>query len=205
MFTVTEIYRSDFRIKGSKFLGYLCPAVSQPDVEKSLEAIKNEHPAATHHCYAYIINPNEPEEFANDDGEPGGTAGLPILNTLRSYNLMNALFISVRYYGGTKLGKAGLIEAYAASAKEAVEIANLKKVTLIQTYRFNYNYNLQSYIDKLKNSFTLIELESKYMASITLKLGCNTSDAADFENAVKSFRHLLNDFSIEEKTFHTTD
>lgn len=205
MFTVTEIYRSDYRVKGSKFLGFLCPANSQSDVEKTLDAVKNEHPTATHHCYAYIINPNQPEEFANDDGEPGGTAGLPILNTLRSFNLMNVLFISVRYYGGTKLGKAGLIEAYSASTKEAVEAANHKKVYPIQTYQFNYDYNLQNFIDKLKNSFTLIELKAKYMATITLKLGCITSDAANFENAVKPFRHLLNDFSIEEKTFYTAD
>ncbi len=205
MFTVTEIYRSDYRVKGSKFLGFLCPVSTQTDVEKSLEGVKNEHPTATHHCYAYIINPNEPEEFANDDGEPGGTAGLPILNTLRSFNLVNVLFISVRYYGGTKLGKAGLIEAYGTNAKEAIDPANLKKVELIQTYRFNYDYQLQSYIDKLKSSFTLIELEADYMATITLKIGCKTSDASNFENAVIPFRHLLNEFSIEEKTFYTVD
>ncbi|MCC5942533.1 MAG: YigZ family protein [Balneolaceae bacterium] len=202
MFTVTEIFRSDHRVKGSKFLGFLSPAANLPEAERVLELVKNEHPSATHHCYAYILNPGEPVEFANDDGEPNGTAGLPILNIIRSYEFINVLLIVVRYYGGTKLGKAGLIDAYGTCAKEAAETANLKRIKPVQIYTINYAYNDQSYIDKLKNSFSLIEFEAEYLETVTLSIGCNLEDAAKFEKAVQKFRHLLNEFKIEGKSFH---
>lgn len=106
--------------KGSKFIGYAFPVCSENDVKGKLDIIRNEHPKATHHCYAYRLGKNGDLYRANDDGEPSGSAGLPIYNQLLSNDITDILVIVVRYYGGTKLGVAGLIKAYRETAKEVL-------------------------------------------------------------------------------------
>lgn len=202
MHTVTATYKSDYRVKGSKFLGYLAPANSREEAELALEKVRNEHKTATHHCYAFRINPSEPQEFDQDDGEPRGTAGLPILNAMRSAELMNAIVISVRYYGGTKLGKAGLIEAYGRSATLAIENASLKKILSINTYRIVYEYTNQSIIEKFKNDFTLIELESDYKQRVSLTFGIPAKDNKRFSEAINKQKHLFTEAEVLEDSYH---
>jgi uncharacterized YigZ family protein len=200
--TVTKIFTSDYRIKGSKFLGYLCPAGSRQEAEAALEKIREEHPTATHHCYAFRINPSEPEEFDQDDGEPRGTAGMPILNALRSAELINTVCVSVRYYGGTKLGKSGLIDAYGESARLCVEKADLKTVIPVIRYRFVYDYTHQGIIDKLKNDFPLVEFNSVYLEKVELDLGCPRELHKRFKGALKPSLHLLEEAEETGPDFH---
>ena len=101
--------------KGSKFLGFAYPVNDEKELKKSLDALKAEHPKATHHCYAYRLGLNGENYRANDDGEPSGSAGLPIYNQLLANELTNILLVVVRYYGGTKLGVSGLVKAYKLS------------------------------------------------------------------------------------------
>lgn len=202
MKTVISTFSSDYRIKGSKFFGYLYPATTTKQAEDHLDFVKTEHPTATHHCYAYLLNPNEPVEFCSDDGEPGGTAGLPILNTLKSSHLMNVIMISVRYYGGTKLGKAGLIDAYQTSAQKSIESATLKTLVPIKTYQVEYDYSRQSLIEKWKNTFPWIELESSYLETVVLQVGCPKKESKSFEKAVQSKKHQLIDFELLGESFH---
>jgi uncharacterized YigZ family protein len=189
--TVTETYTSDYRTRGSKFIGYLHPAAAATDAEKFLIRVRDEHPSATHHCCAWRITPAQPTEFEQDDGEPKGTAGLPLLNAMRSADLINAVLVSVRYYGGTKLGKPGLIEAYGASAGLCIEKARLRKIIPVETWLLRYDYPLQSLIDKLRNDFPLIELESGYLEDVTLKLACPADVNERFTGALKSIEHRL--------------
>jgi len=147
-YSITAPYEADYRIKGSKFLSYLFPCEGQVSAEKHLGDIKSLHPAATHHCYAYRFGPGNCTESSQDDGEPAGTAGLPILNEMKSNQLMNAICIVVRYYGGSKLGKSGLIDAYSAAARMAIENASLKKITPTTVYKICYPYGQQPLIDK---------------------------------------------------------
>ncbi len=202
MDTVTKTWHSDYRVKGSKFLGYLAPATTLDEAEQFLNNIKAEHPTATHHCYAYRINPNEPDEFASDDGEPGGTAGLPILNSAKAYNLINIVLIVVRYYGGTKLGKAGLIETYGHTAELTIKQAKLYKILPVKTFKIVYDYPHQGLIDKLKHDFTWIELDSSYLEKVTLKCGCPVSEANRFLAALKKSAHLFDDIDVTGETFH---
>ena len=101
-----------FTDKGSKFIAYAFPIETPADFKKHLEEIKKEHPKATHHCFAYRLGQNKDQFRANDDGEPSGTAGRPILGQIDSLGLTNVLIIVVRYFGGTLLGVPGLIHAY---------------------------------------------------------------------------------------------
>lgn len=105
-------------IKKSKFVAYLFELESQVDIESNLKMLKKEHKKATHICYAYIYNKECNLVKANDDGEPSGTAGRPILNVLEKKNLKNVMVCVVRYFGGIKLGAGGLVRAYTKSASE---------------------------------------------------------------------------------------
>ncbi len=202
MDTVTNTWQSDYRIKGSKFLGYIAPADDKKDAEQVLGTIKFEHPTATHHCYAYRINPHRPEEFASDDGEPGGTAGLPILNAAKAHDLMNIILIVVRYYGGTKLGKSGLIDAYGHTAELTIKQAELHQILPIKTFRIVYDYQHQGIIDKMKNDFTWIELNSTYLEKVTIECGCPVSEATRFLAEVKKSEHLFDEAEANGETFH---
>lgn len=148
-------------------------------LEDNLEFIRSEHPNATHHCYAYRLNPADTVEFSADNGEPSGTAGVPILNVLRSRNLINVVCVAVRYYGGTKLGKSGLADAYSHTADLVADASKMKQVLPVERYRITYNYEYQSIINSLKHAFDLIEIESVYLekVSLTFAVPANQSDA----------------------------
>lgn len=118
-FNITSPSEGYFEDKGSKFISYASPCYSDGDLRESLLKIKELHPKATHHCYAYRIGTDKNNFRANDDGEPSGSAGRPILGQIDSFNLSNVLVIVVRYYGGTNLGVSGLINAYKKSAADA--------------------------------------------------------------------------------------
>ena len=109
-----------FKDKGSKFFGYIFPIKNENEVKAHLENLKSLHPKARHHCFAYKLGIDENNFRANDDGEPSGTAGKPILNTLHSFELTDALAVVVRYFGGTLLGVPGLINAYKEATKEGL-------------------------------------------------------------------------------------
>lgn len=190
MKTINRSTTSSFREKGSKFIGYLFFVASTDDFDTKLAEIKSKYPDATHHCYAWRINPNDIQEFAQDDGEPGGTAGLPILNQLKSFEAINCACIVVRYYGGTKLGKSGLIQAYGLAAERCLENADLRTLIPTKNLTISYPYSQQKIIDQLKNSFDLKELDSRYTENVSLKLACRSTQADDFISALEKYEHL---------------
>lgn len=171
MFTISasEI-SSEYKIKGSRFYGYLYSVSTLKEIDHYLTLLKNHFPDATHHCYAWRLDPDHPEEFANDDGEPSGSAGLPILNVLRSQDLINILAVVIRYYGGTKLGKSGLIESYGETIKSCTNELKKHSIKKYLHLTFNYNYNIQSLIGKFLNQFNAITLHSNYLQYITLDI-----------------------------------
>ncbi len=115
-----------YKEKGSKFWGYAFPINTIENVKDYLEKVKKLHPTARHYCYAYKIGiENNVQYRANDDGEPNGTAGIPIHNQILSYQLTNILIISVRYFGGIKLGVSGLIKAYKTNAKDVLQASSI--------------------------------------------------------------------------------
>jgi len=125
MKTIKENTKNEIIIKNSRFITLLYKIRSKEEIEQYLEQVKKLYPKATHYCYAYKIGENIKK--ASDDGEPGGTAGMPMLNVLDKEDITNILAITIRYFGGIKLGAGGLIRAYSKSVKEA-----LNKVSLIK-------------------------------------------------------------------------
>lgn len=138
--TIAAPSTGDFRDRGSKFLAYAYPVGSANDVKEKIQALKKEHPKAVHHCYAYRIGTDGTQYRANDDGEPGGSAGKPILGQIDSLGLTNVLVVVVRYFGGTLLGVPGLIHAYKTATVKALEgVATIEKwIEVMVEISFDY-------------------------------------------------------------------
>lgn len=130
-----------FKEKGSKFFGYAYPVASEDEVKALLIDIKKQHPQARHWCYAFQLG-TEPNIYyrANDDGEPSNTAGAPIYGQIQSFGVTNVLVISVRYFGGVKLGVGGLIAAYRLSAQMALEASDIIEKTIDVHYTLKFGY-----------------------------------------------------------------
>ena len=124
-------------IKNSRFICYLIK-ISNKDITPYIDKIKNMHPKASHYCYGYIYNDIE---LCSDDGEPGGTAGMPILNVLKKENLNYVLAVVVRYFGGIKLGAGGLVRAYTKAVSETIKLAQYSFLVKGFKIRINFNYN----------------------------------------------------------------
>ena len=141
--TITQALSCEFKDKGSKFIAFASPVRSQNDIKQYLTQIKELHPKATHHCYAYRLGLDKLTNYrANDDGEPSGTAGKPILGQIDSKQLTNLIVIVVRYFGGTKLGVPGLINAYKSSTKMVLEQADIVEQQLFDYYQLQLDYLL---------------------------------------------------------------
>ena len=139
--------------KGSKFIGFVFPVNNVKELKNALEKIREEHPKATHHCYAFRLGMNGENYRANDDGEPNGSAGLPIYNQLLANNLTNILLIVVRYYGGTKLGVSGLVKTYKESAKLTLDEAEIITKELESDLEIEFDFHQQNVIFTLLNKF----------------------------------------------------
>lgn len=128
------------RERSSKFLAYAYPVQREEQVRELLDSLRKRYYDATHHCYAWRLGPDGGNFRANDDGEPSGTAGRPILGQLLSNNLTDCLVVVVRYFGGTKLGVPGLIAAYRESAAAAIAAAQIVQRTVDRTVRVDFPY-----------------------------------------------------------------
>jgi uncharacterized YigZ family protein len=138
--TIKSSSEGIYKEKGSKFIALASPVANTEDIENKLLEIKKQYHDARHHCYAYVLGYDSDIYRANDDGEPNHSAGDPILGQIKSFNLTNTLVVVVRYFGGTKLGVSGLINAYKTSTKDALDMAIVitKKITKPITLTFPY-------------------------------------------------------------------
>jgi uncharacterized YigZ family protein len=139
-YTIEKSTSAEFKDRGSKFIAYTYPVQSVDEFKKCMEAIKKEHPKATHHCFAYRMGLDNNTYRASDDGEPSGTAGKPILGQIDSKKLTNVLVVVVRYFGGTLLGVPGLINAYKSAAALALQVTPIvqKPIEVAYTLQFDY-------------------------------------------------------------------
>ena len=128
--TVSGSSREELVINKSRFIGYASPCADESEAIAFLQRIRDEHKTATHHCYAYIIGQNSGIMRYSDDGEPGGTAGLPIMDVMRLKGIVNCCVVVVRYFGGVLLGTGGLVRAYTQSAQAALDSAGVARMEL---------------------------------------------------------------------------
>jgi len=138
--TIAAPGTGDFRDRGSKFLAYSYPVYTLQDIKDKLQTLKKEHPKAVHHCYAYRLGTDGTQYRANDDGEPSGSAGKPILGQIDSMGLTNVLVVVVRYFGGTLLGVPGLINAYKTVTAQSLETIPKTEKWIENSYEISFDY-----------------------------------------------------------------
>ncbi|MBQ1365077.1 MAG: YigZ family protein [Clostridia bacterium] len=140
--TVREEASDEVVIMKSRFIGYAAPCETEEDALAFLRRIKEKHRDARHHCYAYVIGLNAGVMRYSDDGEPGGTAGLPMMDVLKNAGAVNCCVVVVRYFGGVLLGTGGLVRAYTLGCKIALEAAGLIRMELSDVLRCRISYPL---------------------------------------------------------------
>ena len=129
-----------FKDRGSKFFGYAYPITSEQELKLKIEELKKEHHTARHHCYAYRLKQDYSVYRANDDGEPTNAAGKPILGQIDAKELTNVGVVVVRYFGGTKLGVGGMMNAYKTAALEALNNAEIIECTIDEEFEISFGY-----------------------------------------------------------------
>lgn len=154
--TLIEPSGASIIVLGSKFLAWLAPATSEDEATHVLESRRRRYPDATHHCWAHRVGrPSELVERSADAGEPSGTAGRPILDSLRHGKLENVVCIVTRYFGGTKLGTGGLARAYADAANEAIAAASSIERTVVQTVSVDFDHERTGPLYRVLDEFGL--------------------------------------------------
>lgn len=138
--TIEEAVEVTMRERSSKFLSFIYPVENEEQIREALDALRKRYFDATHHCYAWRLGPRGELFRANDDGEPSGTAGKPILGQMLSHEITDCLIVVVRYFGGTKLGVPGLIAAYKESAANAIEAATVVERTVDRKLTAHFPY-----------------------------------------------------------------
>jgi len=161
----------------------------EEEVKEKLEEVKKQYYDGRHHCYAYILS--EDKLRANDDGEPNHSAGDPILGQIKSKNLTQVLIIVVRYFGGTKLGVSGLINAYKTAAFEALQASKLIEVTIEEVYDIQYGYEITNEVMRLISEFEAEIKNQEFTENCTATLGIKQSYKEKFEEEAEKIEGLI--------------
>jgi uncharacterized YigZ family protein len=177
-----------YKDKGSKFIAHAIPVNSEAEAKEAIEELKKKYHDARHHCYAYMIGPDKSCFRSNDDGEPSGTAGKPILNQILSKDLTNICVVVVRYFGGTKLGVSGLINAYKTAAREALDNATIQERTIDEVYSLEFEYPLMNEVMRILKEENLQQINPRFELSCYLEIKSRKSEAAKI---VEKFNQLF--------------
>lgn len=193
--TLSAAAYGEFRDRGSKFLAYAFPVYTEEEWQACLLEVKKEHPKGRHHCYAYRIGVDQNNFRANDDGEPSGTAGRPILGQIDSFELTNVIVIVVRYFGGTLLGTSGLINAYKLSTAAALESASIITRLVEDVYRLEFHYGLMSQVMNAVKKLKLEIVQQSFTESGLLEVAIRQSEVEDTLLKLKAY---IQQVSMEE-------
>ena len=180
MFTIVKDFRQEIVIEKSRFICTLKKVHSEAEAQEFIKTIKKEFWDATHNCSAYIVD--EMAQRSSDDGEPSGTAGLPMLEVLRKNKLTNTAAVVTRYFGGIKLGAGGLVRAYTNSVAEAVKATGIAQKVLVSKFSFIYDLNEVGKILNIlyqQQLFEIADVEYGLKAKVILKMKDSDKEAAE--------------------------
>jgi uncharacterized YigZ family protein len=175
-YTIEKPGTAEFKDRGSKFIAYAFPIADSIAFKEKLRQLKNEHPKATHHCFAYRLG-NDGNNFrSSDDGEPSGSAGRPILGQIDSRQLTNVVVVVVRYFGGTLLGVPGLINAYKSSAALALQTTPIVQKAVEVIYFLEFDYT------KMNEVMTVLKKFNCSVLNQTIELFCHMDVGVPMSN-----------------------
>jgi len=175
--TIVSSAEGSYKEKGSKFLSFAFPVKNVDEINQILARYRKQYYDARHICYAYMLGNAKNEWRANDDGEPSGTAGRPILGQINSFELTNILVIVVRYFGGILLGTSGLITAYKEASIDALEQANIVEQTIDEVFTVEFDYLLMNEVMRVIKEINPLVLDQSFDNMCAMKLSIRQSDA----------------------------
>lgn len=180
-----------YKDRGSKFIAVAAPVGSAEEALSFIEEIRKEYHDARHHCFAYMIGIDGSEWRVNDDGEPTGSAGFPILGQIRSFNLSNVVIVVVRYFGGTLLGVGGLINAYRSSARDALESAKIVTRQLKETFIIEFPYSSMNSVMTLVKDNKLEQINQIFELECTLTISLRKSMASSVISSLEAIDGVI--------------
>lgn len=182
-----------FKDRGSKFFGYAFPVTTEDETKEHIDALKKKHHTARHWCYAWQLGKHYEHYRANDDGEPSNSAGMPIYGQLQSFEVTNILVVVVRYFGGTKLGVGGLIQAYKSAAQMALEASKIFELTIDDLYKLQFDY------PEMNTVMRIIKEEDLTIVNQKLELNCEIQLAVRKKDSNKIFELFENTYKVSIK------
>jgi uncharacterized YigZ family protein len=191
--TISKPSEGFFKEKGSKFLAFAYPVSTEDEIKAIQEQLRSDYHDARHHCYAYMLGKDRNAFRTNDDGEPSSTAGKPILGQINSFELTNILIVVIRYFGGTKLGVSGLINAYKTASEEALKNAKIIKKTLHDIYELRFEYPIMNDVMKIMKEEQIEHIDQNFELSCSITLSLRK---ADIEKVLSKFDRIK-DLKIE--------
>ncbi len=201
-YKTVEREANDFFIeKKSRFIGYAKPVNTQDEAIQFINKIKSKHWDATHNVYAYVLRENNIQRYS-DDGEPSGTAGVPVLDVLLKENLVDVCVVATRYFGGTLLGAGGLVRAYSHTSKIAVEAAGIITMAKCSILEAEVDYSFYERLNSLLSSFGANVIDTQFADNVKVKLSVKkdkqeelNTKLIDISNGKYSFKYLNSEFA----------
>jgi uncharacterized YigZ family protein len=173
--TIKSSSNGIYREKGSRFIAFAYPVSDQEEIKPIIDKIRKEYHDARHHCYAFMIGQERMNWRVNDDGEPSGTAGKPILGQINSSGLTNILIVVSRYFGGTLLGVSGLINAYRSAAASAITNAEIIDCTLQEYYEISFQYISMNDVMKILKEENIGQADQVFGLECNMKINFRVS------------------------------
>ena len=173
-------------IERSRFIGKVFTVKTEDEAREYINSVKKEHPFATHNCYAYVAERGAIARFS-DDGEPQGTAGMPMLEVLKNRGLSDTLVVITRYFGGIKLGAGGLVRAYSSTAAAALDEAGVEELRPSNVIKVVVAYDKYSAFLKFCEKRTIITTDTAYGENVEITVAVPTKDAAEFKEKLTDF------------------
>lgn len=187
-YKTVELESSDYFVeKKSKFIGYAKPVSTQDEAVEFINSIKSKHWDATHNVYAYVLRENNTQRYS-DDGEPSGTAGVPVLDVILKENVTDVCVVATRYFGGTLLGAGGLVRAYSHTSKIALDAAHIITMANCQIYSVIVDYSFYDRLNVLLSDFGANVIKSDFSASVSVEFSIK-------EDASELLKDKLTDIS----------
>ncbi|NLI61513.1 MAG: YigZ family protein [Clostridiales bacterium] len=169
-FTIAKQDEIEIIINRSRFIGRAFPILDEEDALLHIEEINEKYPDATHHCYAYVLGRGSTVQRFDDDGEPGGTAGMPILQVILQQGVEDVLVVVTRYFGGIKLGAGGLVRAYSKSAAEVIQKSGKKEMALSNRGSISVDYGLWGTLEYFLRQNGIAILDIDYQENVSVKV-----------------------------------
>lgn len=192
--SISKASEGQYKDRGSKFLAFAFPVSTEEEIGNRLTELRKKYHDARHHCFAWRLKAAQSMSRANDDGEPSNSAGKPILNQIEARDLTNVLVVVVRYFGGTKLGVGGLINAYKSAAYEALSNSEITRKYMYKSYKIFFQYGLMNDVMRIIKEYDLENYDQQFELNCSLKIRVKV----DISDKVTEALEMLKGCEFEE-------